>query len=98
MSEQWLMPPPEQPSKLPTLTTEEWLQYVRKLEDAYRNAADERNRYRVLLCSTWALIGILLTVLGMALSGLRPHAGIAPYCVIALGVAIAWYSIRLTTR
>ncbi len=91
------MPPSGPPSKLPTLTTEEWLQHVRRLEDAYRNAADERNQYRVFLCGTWALIGILLTVLGMALSG-GSHAGIMPYCVIALGVAIAWYSIHRMTR
>jgi hypothetical protein len=91
------MQPTDEPTKLPTMSTERWLEHVRKLEETLRDASSDRDRYRTLLYGTWTLIGVVLTLVGIALVE-RRHAGIGAYCVVAVGVIIAWRSIYISQR
>jgi hypothetical protein len=87
----------DHPTKLPSLPTEKWLEHIRKLEDALRNTAEARDGYRTLYYGTWTLIGIVLTVVGYALTG-RRHAGFGAYSIVAIGIGVAWCSIYRFAR
>jgi hypothetical protein len=43
------------------MTTEEWLEHVRRLKEALRDKSSERDRYRTGLCGTWAFIGVVIS-------------------------------------
>jgi hypothetical protein len=89
-----LMPPADEQSNLPTLSTEKWLEQIKKLEDAHREAADDRDRYRTLLRGTWALIGFVVALIGAGRS-IGPHAGIVDYAITIVGVVIAWRAFAM---